>query len=323
MGEKTAPPDERLDASGNLSDTAALLYEVFHDPRFRDTAYLEWFYRKNPAGPAIETDLRDDAGRLGHIGGIPNTYHSRSGRVRSTFPINVAVAERARGKGALRRLTNAHWQQAFARFDRGTVALGMANANSAHYYSKYDGYLNMSPMPVTICPPVWPSLSWVRSRNATPEYLASSEFAELVASLDLEPTEGWGAAWDLEMLKWRLSTPNVDYAVHVAPKVVVVSRGDTRKGVPFTIVMKTFRRKAAQGRRVTANAAIAAACRHRLSPAAVYAGFSATCRVVGVSLPEKYKPSPLNLCMKSLHEGDVDWTAWRYDVFEFLDFDVY
>lgn len=321
--KKRAPPaDEYQDRSGDLDATARLLFEVFGAPRFRDARYLDWFYRQNPEGRAIETDFADAQGRLGHIGGIPGVYHCSASETRTTFPLNVAVAERARGKGALGRVTKAHWKEAFERFDH-ALALGMANANSVHYFEKHDGYRVVGKLPVCVCPPLWPTLEKVTTHAVSKEFLRSAAFDALYDSLDVAPTQGWAIRWTPDVLRWRLSTPDAGYAVHVGKDAAVVSRSDVRKGIPFTIIMKTFRLKSARGRVASANGAVAAACRFRRSPAAAYAGWNRWVRVYGVPLPEKLKPAPLYLCVKGMHPEDIDKDSFEYDVWEFMDFDVY
>jgi hypothetical protein len=68
---------------------------------------------------------------------------------------------------------------------------------------------------------------------------------------------------------------------------------------------------------------VAAACRYHRAPAAIYAGFSASCEVLGVRLPERYKPAPLNLIVRSARRGFVDAKILEFDSFEFLNFDAF
>src|ERR1700753_1817813 len=77
------PPDSRAD----LAETARLLRSVFPVPRFEGPRYLEWFYRQNPVGPAIEIDRTDGPSRIGHVAGIPQEYHSAAGSRMSVFPL--------------------------------------------------------------------------------------------------------------------------------------------------------------------------------------------------------------------------------------------
>lgn len=311
-----------LEGRADLADTARLLYDVYRAPQFRDARYLDWYYRQNPLGPAIETDLVDEQGRLGHMGGIPHVYHSRSGTLQAMFPLNIAVHERARGKGGMANMTAACYAETEKRWGK-ALLLGMANANSVGYYGTKGGYRVVMQMPVTICPSVWPDLDRVETRRIDPAYLASADFEALFETFDLSPGEGWSERYTLPFLRWRLSRPDSDYRIHAGKDVVVVTSCDRRHGLPFTIVMKTFRRKSAGGARAGANGVIAAACRQRRTPLAVYAGFSGQTRVRGFRLPERWKPAPLHLCVSCRPPGFLDLPAFVYETFEFLEFDVY
>jgi hypothetical protein len=311
-----------LDQPGDLADTARLLFDVYHAPQFRDARYVDWYYRKNPLGPAIETDLVDEHGRLGHMAGIPHVYHSRRGTLRAMFPLNIAVHERGRGKGGMAQMTARCYAETEKRLGS-ALMLGMANQNSVAYYGSKGGYRVVLKMPVTICPSIWPDLGGVETRSIEPDYLASSEFEALFDTLDLSPGEGWSERYTLPFLRWRLSRPDSDYRIHVGDEAVVVTSSDRRHGVLFTIVMKTFRRKSANGARVGVNGVIAAACRQRRTPLAVYAGFSGETRIRGIGLPERLKPAPLYLCVSARPAGFLDLPSFVYETFEFLEFDVY
>jgi hypothetical protein len=295
---------------------------VFRAPQFRDARYLEWYYRQNPLGPAIETDYADDEGLLGHMAGIPHVYHSRSGEHMTMFPLDIAVHGRGRGKGVMAKMTAACYAETERRW--GTALLtGMPNANSTEYYVTKGGFRLVTPMPVKICPSVWPNLQKVETHRAEPEYLASREFEVLFDTLDLDPVDGWREKYTLPVLRWRLSRPDSDYRIHVGDDVVVVSASDRRHGIPFTIVLKTFRRRGARSALVDANGVVAAACRQRRSALAVYAGFSCQTRIRGVPLPERFKPSPLNLVVSCRPPGFIDLQSFEYATYEFLEFDAY
>lgn len=315
-------PRGELLSHADLKDTARLLHDVFHSPQFEDERYLDWYYRKNPLGPAIETDIADEVGRLGHIGGIPHFYHSTSGVLQAMFPLNVAVHERARGRGVMARLTSACYEETRRRWGN-ALLIGMANANSVAFYTTKGGYRCVMQMPVRLAPPLWPSLGRVTHTAVDAAYLSSPEFRALVGGLDLEPTEGWSQRWTPEVLEWRLGKPGSGYVVHEGKHAVVVTCRERRHGLPFAVVLKTFRRKSAPPGPVVVNDVVASACRNRRAVMAVYAGFSAKTRLLGVRIPERYKPAPLNLCVSSQPEGFVDLPSFRYDTFEFLEFDVY
>src|ERR1700760_2218061 len=91
----------------DLAETARLLHAVFPIEKFSDARYLEWFYRENPVGAAIEIDRAEGGSRIGHVGGIPQEYHSASGIRMSVFPLNLAVAPSGRGRGLMTEMNDA------------------------------------------------------------------------------------------------------------------------------------------------------------------------------------------------------------------------
>jgi len=308
--------------NGDLADTARLLYDVFHAPQFADARYLDWYYRQNPLGPAIEADYGDAEGRLGHIGGVPHFYHSKDRVVQAMFPLNVAVHERARGKGVLAKVTNACYAETRRRWGS-ALLIGMANDNSVGYFTSKGGYRCVMQMPVRLCPLVWPSLERVSHETVTRSYLDGAAFEAMADTLDFSPTANFSQRWTKETLRWRLARPDAEYAVHEGPHSVVVTCPEKKNGVPFAVVLKTFRKKDAPKDPMPVNGVIAAACRARGAVMAVHAGFSAKTVVQGARVPEAYKPAPLHLCVSSQPEGFFDLPSFVYDTFEFLEFDVY
>jgi hypothetical protein len=201
------------------------------------------------------------------------------------------------------------------------VLVGVPNAGSTPGYTGRLGFRLVRPLPVVVCPPVWPLRAAVGSVVASAEWRESAAFDRLAARLDLTPTDGFSHRWTRELLRWRLGAPGAAYAVHVGSRVALVTCATRHRGVPITVVLKAFR--LGTGPKVAANDVIAAACRHHGTPFAIYGGFSATIRVVGVPVPARFKPSPLNLIVRSLRPGFLDAAAFVFDSFELLDFDAF
>ena len=69
-----------------ISQTAALLADVFPDSDISQPEYLHWLYEQSPFGSVIETNLDDELGRAGHYALVPITLtrngidHSEIGR---------------------------------------------------------------------------------------------------------------------------------------------------------------------------------------------------------------------------------------------------
>jgi predicted N-acetyltransferase YhbS len=320
----------------DLREVRRFLHGIFGVERFRNDAYLPWFYRQSPAGEAVEIVQRDAEGIVGHVAGICQEYHSKTARFAAVFPQNLAVDERARGRGLMMRMNEACFSQ-WARAHGDGIVVGMPNAASTPGYTRLLGCRLVTPLPTFVCPPVWPVLESFENHDATPAFRASPAFDALADTLEYAPTARLSQRYSRELLRWRLGAPDARYAIHAGREAVVVSTVSRVRGIPLAVIVKTFRRAAAavRGRRtlavprrgtddrVSANGAIAAACRYHGAPAAVYAGFSASCGVLGLRVPERYKPAPLNLIVRSARRGFVDAKTLEFDTFEFLDFDAF
>jgi len=306
----------------DLREVGRFLHGLFGVERFRNDAYLPWFYRQNPEGEATVIVRRDEAGVVGHVAGIHQEYHSRTQRFGAVFPQNLAVAERARGRGLMMTMNEACFS-AWTRAHGDGLVVGMPNTASTPGYTRLLGCRLVMPLPTFVCPPVWPVLESFESHDATAAFRASPGFDTLADSLDYAPTERLSQRYSKELLRWRLGAPDTRYALHAGRDAVVVSTVSRVRGVPLAVIVKTFRRATAPRKRVPANGAIAAACRYHRAPAAVYAGFSASCEVRGVRVPERYKPAPLNLVVRSARRGFVDPRVVEFDAFEFFNFDAF
>lgn len=306
----------------DLREVRRFLHDVFGVERFRNEAYLPWFYRQNPDGRAVEIVRRDASGVVAHVAGIHQEYHSETQRFGAVFPQNLAVSERARGRGLMMKVNEACFAE-WAKEHGDGLVVGMPNAASTPGYTRLLGCRLLGPLPAVVCPPVWPVLERVQSHDATAAFRASPAFDAIADGLDYSPTRRLSQRYSKELLRWRLGAPDTRYAVHAGRHAVVVSTVSRVRGVPLAVIVKTFRRASAGPARVSANGVVAAACRHHRAPAAVYAGFSATCRVQGVRLPERFKPAPLNLVVRSARRGFVDPKTLEFDSFEFFNFDAF
>jgi hypothetical protein len=314
-------PEQNYREPASLDATARLLRSVFPIDRFADTRYLEWFYRRSPVGSAVEIDRSEDGERIGHTAGIPQQYQSRTGRRMSVFPLNVAVAPKGRGRGLMTEMNEACFDEAERRYGTEMI-VAMPNAASTRGYT---GRLRMrlvGPLPVVLCPPLWPSLARVESAAVTDAYPASPELRALAATIDFSPGPAWSHRWTPELLAWRLAAPGARYFVHASDDAVLVTTVERRGAVPIAVVVKTFRRGEGRGQ-VALNGAIAAVCRFHRAPVALYAGFSAATRVAGVPLPDRLKPAPLNLCVRTARGTPEDDARLELDTFELFDFDAF
>jgi hypothetical protein len=93
--------------------------------------------------------------------------------------------------------------------------------------------------------------------------------------------------------------------------------------VPVAVITKLLLRGGAGATQaVSGQAAVAEVCRYHRAPAAVYAGFNRFVKVHGIPLPDRFKPSPLNLDVCSVTDT-IRQRDFALDTFEFLDMDAY
>ncbi len=288
---------------------------------------MRWFYTANPEGDAIVI-LRMEGDRcVGHLAGIPQRYHRTGESLRMVFPLNIAVSETARGRGLMSEMSQACFDEA-ARRHGDAMLIGMPNAASTPGYTGRLGFRLVRPLPVRACSAIAPGLRAVDSHAVDASFLGSAAFATLLDDLDLAPAEGWGQEWTPELLRWRLSAPGARYSLHVSDRIVAVTSGARGGPVPVTAVLKLLRRRGARrasraSRAAAASAVIAAACWFSRTPLAVYAGFSDVADVVGVPVPRRLLPAPLNLILRSLRPGAFDAHAFDVTTMELLDFDAF
>jgi hypothetical protein len=271
-------------------------------------------------GPAVEINRFDGARPIAHIGGIPQRYHTKGRSIAGVFPLNIAVSASARGRGLMSEISQACFAASIEQFGNG-VFVGVPNASSTPGYTGRLGFRFVRPLPVRIVAPFWPSLRGVESVPVTQNYLDSRAFEALVSSFDFSPGDGFSHQWTAELLTWRLSAPHAQYALHTSADLAVVTTSVRHAGVPMCVVVKTFRRLGGQS--ALANALVAKACRFHRAPAAIYAGFSSAVRVLGVPLPARLKPAPLNLIVRSMKPSFLNEKEFEFDRFEFFDFDPF
>ena len=302
----------------DLDRTARLLAAVFPGSDTASAAYLEWQYVRNPAGQVVEANLDDEGGRAGHYAVIPVTLSADGAALPAALSLNTAVHERARGGGVFVRLAQQTFEEAAARGVRAIV--GVANANSTPGFVRRLGFEVVTSLPARVWPRR-PGGRAVQSLVADAAVLDDEAFWRRIEPLLEDPPAGVACHWDRASLTWRLRSPRGPYAVHLldgAAAVSVASKGPG--GVQVGVVLKVLPAGGAP-RRAT-SALLAAVCRHHRALAAVHAGVVSVDLPAGIPLPERSKPSPLNLIFRRLSDGGESAPA-RFAAWEFLDFDVY
>jgi len=298
-----------------LAPTAALLSEVFPGSDVSSPGYLRWLYQESPFGPVIETDLDDERGRAAHYALVPIAI-ARDGRdYRAALSLNTAVHERARGGGVFVRLGEETVQKAAASGVESVV--GVANANSTPGFVRRLGFRLLTPLPASVMLPRPGGARGIRSVQLRDDTADRGLEGDVDALLTV-PSDGEARRWTAETLRWRLRRPGASYAIHRGPGLLAVSCHGHRAGLRVAIILKVFAAAPLPPR--AARGLVRAACRHHRAPVALHVGLNDLVDFDGMALPERLRPSPLNLIYRSLLAPAREPSIVR---FEFLDFDAY
>ena len=309
-----------------LDAATALLDRELPDPRFVSSSYLRWAYRENPLGRGIERYQQVPAGDsnelVAHYVNIPRRYRGPHGETTDgAWSLNAVVRsghQRAR-----------HFQRLGAEiYDEGAAngwsfAIGVTNAKSTGAVVKYMGWKLQEPLPVKLVQPIGRGRSRRRTNQfwITDEWLDSREFADLCATVDRHPVDGWATDYSPDVLRWRLACPETKYAAHVFDDLLIITTRSSLGPIPACVVLKIFPLVNSRST-INATSAIRAATRWHRAGFAVYAGFNGSVSVSGIPPPMRFRPSPLNLVVRRL-DPDFDDESVKLDTFEFLDMDAY
>jgi GNAT superfamily N-acetyltransferase len=296
-----------------IEPTRKLLLEVFpQDEKFHRSDFLEWEYCQSPSGPVIEQNADDSLGRLGHYALVPQRWRRNGAIDPWALSLNTAVSERARGQGLFTKLAEAAFTEAKA---RGIPAvIGVANAQSTPGFIGRLGFDLLGPLEVKVM-----AFRPGRAQRQI-ERISIDDLLNDAILLDHGGASGSRRVWDRDELSWRLRCPGRQFTLLRTPEAAAVTCASHYRGVPVGIILKVF---VASGNEPIDLAPIASsACQHYRAPVALYAGFNPGVRARGIRLPDRFRPSPLNLIVRSLDPG-VTSASVSLDCFEFLEFDAY
>ena len=297
----------------DLERDRRLLLDVFpHDPKFAEPAFLAWQYTGSPSGRVIEFNKDDDEGRVGHYAVLPQRWSGSAGRLQFALSLNTAVAERGRGQGLFTTLAAATYD--IAREEGIDAIVGVANAQSTPGFLGKLAFTLVGPLDVSILVPRPPS-----RRSPPVERLDLADLTDEVLDGFRPKREGVERQWDLSELRWRLADPGKSFSLFASDEALVVTCRTTQKGCPVAVILKIL---TAKPDNLDVNRFVNAACRHHRAPFALHAGTNPAARLNGVTVPHRFRPSPLNLIVKNLNpdRSDAECTP---TTFEFLEFDAY
>ncbi|MEM6415333.1 MAG: hypothetical protein AAF720_11840 [Pseudomonadota bacterium] len=295
-----------------VAPTSALLEEVFGADAPVSETYLEWLYNLNPAGRVRERNYDEDGKRLGHYALIPINLLHAGERVTLGLSVNTAVSEKAQGKGLFSKLAAGVFDDLSGTEFMG--AFGLANANSTPGCISRLSYKLIMPLPVNVG-----IRSIIKTSKPCTGDTALKHIVELENQVRSEDPNDIAFDWSFDTLRWRLDRPGLDYLCLSKDSIGLIARRINRNGVGFAVILGIFGR----GTAITVARMISAACAQLGCYLYLYAGWNTTCPTSGIKLPERLKPSPLNLLWRTIGDQPTVPDLGRTRRFEFIEFDAY
>ncbi len=245
--------------------------------------YVRWLYAQNPIGNAVGVNAFDGDELVAHYVTVPIEALVEGRTAKGLLSLNTATHPAHQGKGLFTRLANETY--AYAADHGYEFVVGVANANSTPGFTKKLGFQLVSPLDVLVG-------AGRCSASTTPVAFALS--------------------WTDAALRWRLARPGASYFGTSREGVVDVHADAQKAGVLAYLT--------------TVPAALGSALppAPRLKPLRMWIGIDPHLEKSGLlaPLPDKLKPSPLNLIYRDLTNKarTLDRAALRFTL---LDFDAY
>ncbi len=278
---------ETTSAPTNLDAHVALMARCFPGASHFDYAYLKWLYLENPAGEVVGFDAWEGTRLVATYVTIPARLRVEGRSVRGLLSLNTATDPEFQGKGLFTKLANAVFDLAAS---KGFACVyGIANAQSTPGFTRKLGFELLEPLRAAV--------------GYGDSYCSNFQRAQGDAGLSRE--------WDAPELQWRMRNPKNPLRSSQVRAGLTEFRAATR----YKVVGATAHLPGSG----------ASPGRPHLRPAGYVGVVPAAFRQRGawLDLPERFRPSPLNLIFKPLQrESSVKLSAGQSFI-SFLDFDAF
>lgn len=264
-------------------------YSSFLNHVFQTTGqtvpYLTWLYHDNPRGLVVGYDAYDGDVLAGHYVAIPVEYSLAGRSAKGLLSLNTATHSNYRGKGLFTQLAERTYD--YAKESGYQFVVGVANQNSTPGFIRKLGFDNLGPLDVRLG----------------------------LGRLELAGRSGkdFFALNTAETLRWRLARPTATYAFNSRERAVYSASGKPLIDAYLGCVDQA-----------EALAGISHLPRWPLHHLKMWIGIDSgiTFRGLFASLPERLRPSPLNLIYRNL--GNNHFKPSRRSIFfQLMDFDAY
>jgi GNAT superfamily N-acetyltransferase len=274
----------------SLQSYHRLLTEVFPTAAAQFTpAYLTWQYVRNPAGPAVGFNAFSGETLAAHYVTLPIRVQLDGRACKGLLSLNTATHPQHQGKGLFTKLADATYQ--YAASQGYELVVGVANANSTPGFTRKLGFQLVSPLEARLGMGPLPAQD--------PRF--TSEFEVL---------------WDRELLSWRLANPSRAYRLRTRGDSVRVEAPTGKAGIQA--ILGDFPRQLAP-------TSLERTAPFSPNPVRLWLGIDPSRRFqrsLFQPIPERLRPSPLNLIYRDLtgKRPSLDVSRLR---FRALDFDAY
>lgn len=305
----------------NVKKINDLLFEVFENERFIKVDYLKWLYRSSPEGKEISSEHYEKGKIRGHFCTLPQDFNNNKSKKNLLFGhiLNIAVADDMRGKGIFITLARNCIKK---NISKGTDALwGVANANTTHGYVAYLKFRLVCGLPVKMGIAI--PFSKTSTYHINKKFLRSKFYTSQINNFTFcNSSPGFKRRWDGKLLNFRLRSPIGNYFFTINKGGILISTFDTVGSIKIMIILKIISKEKKMNSSYR-NDLIRSACKKHSTIFYLYTGFNKSVDILGIPLPRKILPSPLNLIYRPLSRSSPTKNKIDFHSVEFLDFDAY
>ncbi len=291
---------DTIEKIGSLSDhellrVSQLMLTVWPKATFFTPEYLNWLYRLNPTGKAETFNVWKGDSIVGHYAAIPVVANLFGDEERGLLSLNSVVHPNYQGRGYFKSLALSTYEEAKSR--NASFVVGVANANSTLLGQRQLKFQKVSPLTVKL------GLGPVKRKT------------------EASALPCFQVKWEAASLDWRLKRPGAKYRVTSNSSGTWFWRDTGTYGIYAE--MGWFPTEARQ--LVNTLSQVDAMPTITPNPVKLWIGLNQRCEWPShwyYDLPERFKPSPLNLVFKDLTNFKrllVPETAQ----ISLLDFDAY
>ena len=277
-----------------IEKTASLLKLVWPDSSFTKD-YLNWLYCENPLGRAEAYNVWNNGKIIAHYAAIPIEAKLFGSFEKGLLSLNTAVHPSYRGKGYFKILAELTYENAYK--NGSTFIIGVANASSTILFRRQLKFQHVCSLTVKI---------GLGAVSREPIFSEEQEYVQ---------------CWSEQTLSWRLKRPKSKYRIikkdNTSASTNVISGATNRYGIWTTMYERNSSQDILEGYTTKGH--------FRWNPLTLWIGLDPSCdwsNSLYVTLPERFKQSPLNFIFKDL-SGYGRKLNPKKILFSLIDFDAY